>query len=106
MINQVVECYLRCYMNDEQNDWADLFGSAEFAINGSINTTTDMAPFQVVHTYDPKINAQATWKDNPSHDSRGESPDTVNITIGSIGISNTPLETRCCCLHETSRCAK
>lgn len=77
-INQVVECYLRCYMNEEQNDWAELLSSAAFAVNGSVNTMIGMAPFQVVYNYDPRGSAQLDLEGIPTHESREDLPMSVN----------------------------
>ena len=53
-VNQVVECYLRCYLNDEQDNWAELLSGAEYAINNTFNATINAVPFQIVHTFDPR----------------------------------------------------
>ena len=53
-LNQVLECYLRCYLNDEQNNWAELLSGAEWTINNSKNSTIGAVPFQVVYSYKPE----------------------------------------------------
>ena len=52
-LNQELECYLRCYMNDEQSDWASLLSSAEWAINNTVNSTTGRTPFDLVYIFTP-----------------------------------------------------
>jgi hypothetical protein len=48
-MNQVLEQYLRAYMNYEQDNWATLLADAEFAYNNSRQESTGMAPFQLVY---------------------------------------------------------
>lgn len=54
-MNQTLECYLRCYINYEQNDWPMLLPSAEYAINNTLHETIGRSPFQVVYTFTPSI---------------------------------------------------
>lgn len=53
--NQTMEGYLRCYVNDEQNDWPMLLASAEYACNNAKNATTQKTPFEVVYTFSPTM---------------------------------------------------
>src|SRR6266446_5101653 len=43
--NQVLEQYLRGYMNYQQDNWATLLPMAEFAYNNATNATTGVSPF-------------------------------------------------------------
>ena len=52
--NQVLECYLRCYINHEQDDWIHWLPSAEYAYNQSTNSVTKKSPFEMVYRYSPK----------------------------------------------------
>ena len=54
-MNQTLEYYLRCYVNYEQDDWAALLPSAEFAYNDSQNASTGMSPFAQVYRFMPEI---------------------------------------------------
>ena len=54
-MNQTLECYLRCYVNYEQDDWAALLPSAEFAYNDSQNALTGMSLFTQVYRFMPEI---------------------------------------------------
>lgn len=53
--NQTLECYLRCSVNYQQNDWAMLLPSGDYACNQSVNQTTDKSPFSLVLTYSPTM---------------------------------------------------
>lgn len=44
-VNQVLEQYLRCYVNHQQSSWSDLLPLAEFAYNNAEHTATKMSPF-------------------------------------------------------------
>ena len=39
-VNQVIEAYLRPYINREQDDWVDLLPMAEHAYNNSVTSVT------------------------------------------------------------------
>src|SRR5258705_11860342 len=43
--NQVLEQYLRVYMNYQQDDWVTLLPMAKFAYNNATNATTGVSPF-------------------------------------------------------------
>ena len=44
-VNQVIEVYLRPYINQKQDDWVDLLPMAEHAFNNSVTSATGMTPF-------------------------------------------------------------
>jgi hypothetical protein len=44
-MNQVIEQYLRCFTNYQQDDWVKLLPMAQFAYNDSMNSVTGMTPF-------------------------------------------------------------
>src|SRR5260221_10962032 len=44
-INQVLEQYLRAYMNYQQDNWALLLPLVEFAYNNAMSATTGISPF-------------------------------------------------------------
>jgi hypothetical protein len=52
-VNQVVEDYLRHYVNLYQSDWEDQLPMAEFAYNNSFHTATQSTPFRLNYGYDP-----------------------------------------------------
>jgi transposase InsO family protein len=45
-MNQVVEAYLRCYVDYQQTNWVSLLPSAQFAYNSSPTETTLVSPFK------------------------------------------------------------
>ena len=53
--NQTLEQYLRCYCNEEQDDWATKLPLAEYAANAAQNKTLKMSPFQVLYGFQPEI---------------------------------------------------
>src|SRR5258707_7801267 len=53
-INQVLEQYLRAYMNYQQDNWAPLLPLAEFAYNNATSTTTGISPFFANKGYHPR----------------------------------------------------
>jgi len=56
--NQTMEQYLRAYCNFEQDDWAKLACTAEFAYNDSIHASSGTTPFRANHGRDPR---RAAW---------------------------------------------
>ena len=44
-VNQVIEAYLRPFLNQKQDDWVDLLPMAEHAYNNSVTSATGMTPF-------------------------------------------------------------
>ena len=54
-MNQTLECYLRCYVREEQDDWAQLLPGAEFAVNSAVSETTGKAPFDLVLLFTPSL---------------------------------------------------
>lgn len=52
-MNQTLEHYLRCFINNEQLTWPKLLRSAEFACNNAVNATTGSSPFNVLMGYSP-----------------------------------------------------
>lgn len=45
--NEVLEQYLRCFINYQQDNWTDLLPFAEVVYNNSVHTSTGFTPFQV-----------------------------------------------------------
>jgi transposase InsO family protein len=44
-MNQILEQYLRCTVNYQQDDWTDLLSLAEFAYNNTLYSSTKQTPF-------------------------------------------------------------
>ena len=55
-VNQVLEHYIRCFCNFQQNDWADLLPMAEFAYNNSLAAGTQLPPFYANYGFNPRCN--------------------------------------------------
>jgi hypothetical protein len=51
-MNQVVETYLRCYVNYEQNNWVPLLPIAQFSYNSSATETTQISLFKANYRYE------------------------------------------------------
>jgi hypothetical protein len=51
--NQEVEIYLKLFTGKCQDDWADLLPTAEFVINGRLNSATGHTPFELLYGYTP-----------------------------------------------------
>ena len=52
-LNQTLEQYLRCYIDQEQDNWVSLLPLAQFAYNSAENSTTKVSPFYVNYGYNP-----------------------------------------------------
>lgn len=57
--NQILERYLRNYVNHKQTDWVDWLPSAELAYNAAEHSSTGMAPFMADRGYIPRSLAEA-----------------------------------------------
>jgi hypothetical protein len=53
--NQVLEHYLRSYIDYRQDDWVDLLYMAEFSYNNSVHSVTGVTPFYAVLGYHPEL---------------------------------------------------
>jgi transposase InsO family protein len=58
-MNQVLESYLRCFINTEQTNWPNLLATAQFATNNAVNSTTGLTPFKALYGYDPNFQLRA-----------------------------------------------
>ncbi|RMZ78500.1 hypothetical protein DV736_g6691, partial [Chaetothyriales sp. CBS 134916] len=76
-MNQQLECYIRCYLNDEQSNWTSLLSAAEFAINSSYNSTIKSIPFRVAYNFIPR-DGQNTDEAETTADSAGKNARSVN----------------------------
>lgn len=54
-INAVLEQYLRCYCDYNQDNWYYLLPLAEFAYNNSKSTSTGYTPFMMNYGYNPRF---------------------------------------------------
>lgn len=58
--NQVIEAYLRPFINQGQDDWVDLPPMAEYAYNNSTTTVTGMSPFYANYGRHPEATLRKT----------------------------------------------
>ena len=65
-VNQVLEQYLHCIINYQQDYWTSLLPLAEFAYNNSTHVSTQKMPFYINYGHHPKVDMLLAW--------RGESP--------------------------------
>lgn len=54
-VNQILEQYLRFYVNYEQDDWVSLLPLAEFAYNNTSHSATGVSPFFANKGYNPQF---------------------------------------------------
>lgn len=53
-INQILEQYLRGYVNYQQDNWVDLLSMAEFCYNNTLSSSIGMSPFFANYGYHPR----------------------------------------------------
>jgi hypothetical protein len=58
-VNQVLEQFLCCSVNYQQDDWLDLLPAAEFAYNNATHASTKMTPFFANYGYHSWFEFQA-----------------------------------------------
>ena len=54
-VNQIIEQYLRCFCNYQQDNWETLLYTAEFSYNNSIHTSTRQSPFYTIYGPPPPV---------------------------------------------------
>ncbi|KAK6218056.1 reverse transcriptase domain protein [Colletotrichum tabaci] len=57
-INQILEQYLRCYVNYDQDNWVPLLPMAQFAYNSAIGESTLHSPFYLNYGFQPTAYGQ------------------------------------------------
>jgi hypothetical protein len=67
-LNQILEQYLRCYVNDRQDNWIALLPLAQIAYNQSPTTTTGTSPFYANYGFEPNdlTGTMEVLADNPA----------------------------------------
>jgi len=66
-INQMIEAYLRAFVNTEQDDWQRLLPMAEFAYNNSATMGNSMSPFYANYGFHPvAVGTASTEPLNPA----------------------------------------
>ena len=56
-INQDLETFLRMFVNQRQDDWADWLPIAEFAYNNRVHSATRQTPFMMEYGFHPRTSA-------------------------------------------------
>jgi len=54
-VNQELEQYLRMFIDHRQEQWPDWLGTAEFAYNNKVHSSTQMLPFKANYRQDPRM---------------------------------------------------
>jgi len=54
-VNQELEQYLRMFIDHRQEQWPDWLGTAEFAYNNKVYSSTKMLPFKANYRQDPRM---------------------------------------------------
>jgi len=54
-INQELEQYLRMFIDHRQEQWPDWLGTAEFAYNSKVYSSTKISPFKANYEQDPRM---------------------------------------------------
>jgi hypothetical protein len=66
-VNQVLEQYLRCSINYQQDDWTVYLSLAEFAYNNTLHASTQKTPFFSNYGYHPKLDLlSSSTNSNPA----------------------------------------
>ena len=55
VMNREVQQYLHLFCAEEQDQWSDWLGLAQFAINNRQHSATKVSPFQLTRTYAPRM---------------------------------------------------
>lgn len=76
-VNQVLEQYLRCFINYNQDNWFELLPFAEFAYNNAQHSATQFSPFFTLYGYHPKADT-LEGKNLSASDSSCTVPAVVN----------------------------
>jgi len=54
-VNQELEQYLRMFIDHRQKQWPDWLGTAEFAYNNKMHSSTKVSPFKANYRQDPRM---------------------------------------------------
>src|SRR5260370_37543329 len=64
-VNQCIEQYLRNFCSDQQDDWVDWIGLAEFQYNNLIHDSTHVMPFYPNYGFHPSFSVTPLQKSIP-----------------------------------------
>ena len=54
-VNQELEQYLRMFIDHRQEQWPDWLGTAEFAYNNKVHSSTKISPFKANYRQDSRM---------------------------------------------------
>ena len=63
--NQELEQYLRMFIDHQQEQWPEWLGTAEFAYNNKVNTSTKVSPFRANSRRDPRMGFEMRRQGKP-----------------------------------------
>ena len=87
-VNGVLEQYLRCFINEKQNNWVDLLPFAEFAYNNTIQQSINQSPFFANYGFNPKFNPEIPSTERPSRAEKRILDINENITFLKKNLEN------------------
>jgi len=61
-VNQELKQYLRMFINHRQEQWLDWLGTAKFAYNNKVYSSTKMLPFKTNYEQDPRMGFETRKK--------------------------------------------
>ena len=61
-VNQELEQYLRMFIDHRQEQWPDWLGTAEFAYNNKVHSSTKTSPFRANYGQDPRMGFETRRK--------------------------------------------
>ena len=61
-VNQELEQYLRMFINHRQKQWPDWLGTAKFAYNNKVHSSTKISPFRANYRQDPRMGFETRRK--------------------------------------------
>jgi len=61
-VNQELEQYLRMFIDHRQEQWPEWLGTAEFAYNNKMHSSTKMSPFKANYGQDPRMGFEGRKK--------------------------------------------
>lgn len=59
-VNQILEQYLRCFVDYDQRNWSHLLAHAEFAYNNARHSSTKVSPFYANYGFHPRLDLTPT----------------------------------------------
>jgi hypothetical protein len=84
-VNQTLEQYLRCYVDYQQDDWAELLPIAEFSYNNANHSSTNLSPFYANYGFNPRADFLALA-------GTGEASSTATTNIEKISLAQEYLQ--------------